>query len=169
MLYIPSIETRELRDLTRRRHYLFCLHKNDVQEQDPCLSSPEDGSTNNKADLSTQEGGGRKTPQITHDISRVDDYLDSIEFPRYKNWRARQRNQGTSSTRQIYAKGACYNTGNISYYGALLISSEIAGHQQGSPTRNIFARMPNWLLELINQETLNIRKQITKEIACSTG
>jgi len=31
--YIPSIETRELRDLARRRH-LFRLDKNDVQKQD---------------------------------------------------------------------------------------------------------------------------------------
>ncbi|MHB2035622.1 MAG: IS110 family transposase, partial [Nitrososphaerales archaeon] len=73
--YIPSIETRELRDLARRRHYFVStrtMFKNKIHAE---LSRRWIEYSN--VDLSSQEGRKRL---MSPEIRAVDDYLDSIEF-----------------------------------------------------------------------------------------
>ena len=73
--YIPSIETREIRDLARRRHYFVStrtMFKNKIHAE---LSRRWIDC--NKSDLSTE--AGRKRLRSLH-IDAVDDYLDSISY-----------------------------------------------------------------------------------------
>ena len=73
--YIPSTETRRLRDLARRRHYFVStrtMFKNKIHAE---LSRR--WIECNKSDLSTETGKKRLR---TLRIASVDDYLDSIRF-----------------------------------------------------------------------------------------
>jgi transposase len=116
--YIPSIETRELRDLARRRHYFVStrtMFKNKLHAE---LSRR--WIDYSKTDLFTQVG-------IDHlkslHITAVDDYLDAIEFldAKIKELDSEIKEQALQDK---YAKLLVTMPG-ISYYGALLISSEI--------------------------------------------
>jgi transposase len=122
--YIPSIETRELRDLARRRHYFVStrtMFKNKIHAE---LSRRwiDDYS---KTDLFTQ--AGRDHLKSLH-ISAVDDYLDSIEFfdAKIKELDGEIKEKALQDK---YAK-LLVTVPGISYYGALLISSEIADIQR---------------------------------------
>jgi transposase len=117
--YIPNIETRELRDLARRRHYFVStrtMFKNKIHAE---LSRR--WMEYSKADLSSQEG--RKHLRSLK-LRAVDDYLDSIEFldAKIKELDSEVKDQALQDK---YAKLLVTIPG-ISYYGALLISSEIA-------------------------------------------
>lgn len=118
--YIPSIETRELRDLARRRHYFVStrtMFKNKIHAE---LSRRwiDDYST---ADLFTQ--AGRDHLKSLH-IAAVDDYLDSIEFFDAKI----KELDGEIKEKALHDKYAklLVSIPGVAYYGALLISSEIA-------------------------------------------
>jgi len=117
--YIPSIETRELRDLARRRHYFVStrtMFKNKIHAE---LSRR--WIEYSKADLSSQEGRKRLR---SLEIRAVDDYLDSIEFLDAKIGEL----DGQIKEQALQDKYAelLVTVPGISYYGALLISSEIA-------------------------------------------
>ena len=117
--YIPSIETRELRDLARRRHYFVStrtMFKNKIHAE---LSRR--WIEYSKADLSSQEGRKRLR---SLEIRAVDDYLDSIEFLDAKIGELDNQIK-EEALHDKYAKLLVTIPG-ISYYGALLISSEIA-------------------------------------------
>lgn len=117
--YIPSIETRELRDLARRRHYFVStrtMFKNKIHAE---LSRRWIDYT--KTDLFTQVG---KDHLKSLHIAAVDDYLDSIEFfdAKIKELDGEIKEKALQDK---YAK-LLVTVPGISYYGALLISSEIA-------------------------------------------
>jgi transposase len=117
--YIPGIETRELRDLARRRHYFVStrtMFKNKIHAE---LSRR--WIEYSKADLSTEKG--RKRLRSLH-IAAVDDYLDSISFLDEKIVELDSEIK-EQALQDKYAK-LLVTVPGISYYGALLISSEIA-------------------------------------------
>jgi transposase len=121
--YIPSIETRELRDLSRRRHYFVStrtMFKNKIHAE---LSRR--WIDYSKGDLFTQTG---KNYLKSLHIAAVDDYLDSIEFldAKIKELDSEIKEQALQDE---YAK-LLVTVPGISYYGALLISSEIADIQR---------------------------------------
>jgi transposase len=117
--YIPSIETREIRDLARRRHYFVStrtMFKNKIHAE---LSRRWIDYA--KTDLFTK--AGRNYLKSLH-IDAVDDYLDSILFFDEKIVEL----DGEIKEQAIQDKYAklLVTVPGISYYGALLISSEIA-------------------------------------------
>ncbi len=117
--YIPCQEIREVRDLARRRHYFVStrtMFKNKIHAE---LSRR--WIDYSKGDLFTQAGRDHlKSLQI----AAVDDYLDSIEFldAKIKELDSQIKEQALQDK---YAK-LLVTVPGISYYGALLISSEIA-------------------------------------------
>jgi transposase len=117
--YIPSIETREIRDLARRRHYFVStrtMFKNKIHAE---LSRRWIDYA--KTDLFTK--AGRNFLKSLH-IAAVDDYLDSIIFLDEKIVEL----DGEIKEQALHDKYAklLVTVPGISYYGALLISSEIA-------------------------------------------
>ncbi|MGA2873899.1 MAG: IS110 family transposase [Nitrososphaerales archaeon] len=117
--YIPSTETRELRDLARRRHYFVStrtMFKNKIHAE---LSRRWIDC--NKSDLST-EAGRKRLSSLR--IAAVDDYLDSIQFLDEKIGELDSQIK-EEALQDKYAK-LLVTVPGISYYGALLISSEIA-------------------------------------------
>ena len=178
--YIPSIETRELRDLARRRHYFVStrtMFKNKIHAE---LSRR--WIEYNKTDLKTQEG---RTRLKSLRIRAVDDYLDSIEFLDVKIGELDDQIK-EHALQDKYAKLLVTIPG-ISYYGALLISSEIAdinrfpdpehlcsyakltpGIRQSGDTQYQRAdhkgnRMLNWIMiQCTHIHVLNCNSSITK-------
>ena len=117
--YIPSTGTRELRDLARRRHYFVStrtMFKNKIHAE---LSRRWIDC--NKSDLST-EAGRKRLSSLR--IAAVDDYLDSIQFLDEKIGELDSQIK-EEALQDKYAK-LLVTVPGISYYGALLISSEIA-------------------------------------------
>jgi transposase len=117
--YIPGKETRELRDLARRRHYFVStrtMFKNKIHAE-----LGRRWIDYSKTDLFTQVG--RDHLKSLH-IAAVDDYLDSIEFldTKIKELDSQIKERALQDK---YAK-LLVTVPGISYYGALLISSEIA-------------------------------------------
>ncbi len=179
--YIPSKETRELRDLARRRHYFVStrtMFKNKIHAE---LSRR--WIDYSKTDLFTQ--AGRDHLKSLH-IAAVDDYLDSIEFldAKIKELDGEIKEQALQDK---YAK-LLVTVPGISYYGALLISSEIADinrfpdpehlcsyaklapgtHQSGEtqyqkPDRSRGNHMLNWIMiQCTHIHVLNCNSSITK-------
>jgi transposase len=178
--YIPSIEIRELRDLARRRHYFVStrtMFKNKIHAE---LSRR--WIDYSKADLFTQ--AGRDYLKSLH-IAAVDDYLDSIEFldAKIKELDGEIKEQALQDK---YAK-LLVTVPGISYYGALLISSEIADinrfpdpehlcsyaklapgtHQSGDTQYQKVDhkgnRMLNWIMiQCVHVHVLNCNSSITR-------
>ncbi len=133
--YIPSIETREIRDLARRRHYFVStrtMFKNKIHAE---LSRRWIDYA--KTDLFTKTG--RNYLKSLH-IDAVDDYLDSICFLDEKIVEPDSEIK-EQATQDKYAK-LLVTVPGISYYGALLISSEIADINR-FPIQNTCAPMQN--------------------------
>ena len=121
--YIPDKEIRDLRDLVRRRHRFVevrTMFKNRIQAElaKRWISYSDEGY---QGKLFTQEG--RSYLRSLH-IDAIDDYLDAVEYNDRKirelDWKVR-----TTAENDRYAKLLITIPG-VSYYGALLISSEIA-------------------------------------------
>jgi transposase len=178
--YIPSIETRELRDLARRRHYFVStrtMFKNKIHAE---LSRR--WIDYSKTDLFTQTG---KNYLKSLHIAAVDDYLDAIEFldAKIKELDSEIKEQALQDK---YAK-LLVTVPGISYYGALLISSEIADinrfpdpehlcsyaklapgtHQSGDTQYQKVDhkgnRMLNWIMiQCVHVHVLNCNSSITK-------
>jgi len=116
--YIPDIKTRELRDIVRRRHYLVktrTMFKNKVRVE---LSKRW---IDYSADLFTEKG---KEQLRSLKIAAVDDCLDTVDFLDTKIMQLDSEIKKLA-TDDKYAKHLMTIPG-ISYYAALLISSEIA-------------------------------------------
>ncbi len=178
--YNPSIETRELRDLARRRHYFVStrtIFKNKIHAE---LSRRWIDCS--KADLSTEAGKKRLR---SLGIRAVDDYLDSIQFFDAKIGELDNQIK-EQALKNTYAKLLMTIPG-ISYYGALLISSEIAdikrfpdpehlcsyvkltpgSHQSGDTQYQKVDhkgnRMLNWIMiQCVHIHVLNCNSSITK-------
>jgi transposase len=126
--YIPDEKIRNLRDLARRRHYFVntrTMFKNKVHVE---LSKRWiDYSTGNssKSDLFTQKG---REYLRSLKISSVKDRLDTVDFLDTKIQEMDNQIK-TLASNDKYAKHMITIPG-ISYYAALLISSEIALYQE---------------------------------------
>jgi transposase len=116
--YVPGKDIREIRDLVRRRHYMVKLRtmqKNKVHAELATRWIKYDG------DPFTEDG---KRYLRSLSIDAIDDYLDTIEF---LNRKIRELDEKVRNAVQSdkYAK-ILMTVPGISYYSALLISSEIA-------------------------------------------
>jgi transposase len=117
--YVPGKDIREIRDLVRRRHYMVKLRtmqKNKVHaELATRWIKYEEG------DPFTEEG---KRYLRSLSIDAVNDYLDTIEF---LNRKIRELDEKVKKVVESdrYAK-LLMTVPGISYYSALLISSEIS-------------------------------------------
>lgn len=116
--YVPDTETRELRDLVRRRHYM-------VQSRTTFKSKVHVEIAKrwikHQGDLFTESG--RSFLRSLH-IDAVDDYLDTIKFLDDKI-RALDQKVKALAEGDRYAKLLVTIPG-VSFYSALSISSEIA-------------------------------------------
>jgi len=116
--YVPGGDVREVRDLVRRRHYMVRLRtmlKNKVHAEIATRWIKYDGN------VFTEDG---KVFLRSLSIDAVDDYLDTIEFLSKK---IRELDEKVKKVAEAdkYAKLLVTIPG-VGWYGALLISSEIA-------------------------------------------
>ncbi len=116
--YVPGKDIREVRDLVRRRHYMVKLRtmqKNKVHAELATRWMKYDG------DPFTEDG---KKYLRSLSIDAVNDYLDTIEFLNTKIHELDEKVKKVVDSDK-YAK-LLMSVPGISYYSALLISSEIA-------------------------------------------
>lgn len=116
--YVPGRDIREIRDLVRRRHYMVKLRtmqKNKVHAELATRWIKYEGG------LFTEEG---KRYLRSLNIDAINDYLDTIEFLNSKIRELDERVKRVVESDK-YAK-LLMTVPGISYYSALLISSEIA-------------------------------------------
>jgi transposase len=124
--YIPNEDIRNLRDLARRRHYFVntrTMFKNKVHVElsKRCIDYSGTGSNNNNSDLFTRKG---REYLYSLKISGVKDCLDTIDFLN-KKIQEMDNEIKIVANNDRYARHLTTIPG-ISYYAALLISSEIA-------------------------------------------
>jgi transposase len=123
--YIPNEDIRNLRDLARRRHYFVntrTMFKNKVHVElsKRWIDYSGTGSSNNNSDLFTRKG----KDIYSLEISGVKDCLDTIDFLN-KKIQEMDNEIKILANNDRYARHLITIPG-ISYYAALLISSEIA-------------------------------------------
>ncbi len=116
--YIPSKDTRDVRDLARRRHYFVSIRTNFKNKVHAELSKRW---IDYSADLFTEKGVAYLR---SLKIKAVDDYIDAIGFLDKKIHEIDAEIKKLAIDDR-YAKHLITIPG-ISYYAALLISSEIA-------------------------------------------
>lgn len=117
--YVPDRDIREVRDLVRRRHYMVKLRtmqKNKIHAEIATRWIKYEGK-----DIFTEEG---KKYLRSLTIDAVNDYLDTIEFLDRKI-RELDEKVKTAAESDKYAK-LLISIPGVSYYSALLVSSEIA-------------------------------------------
>ena len=147
--YITDEKIRNLRDLARRRHYSVntrTMFKNKVHVESSKRWIDYSTDNSSKLDLFTQKGreylGSLK-------ISAVTDCLDTIGFLDKKIQEMDNQIKIVAS-KDKYAKHLIIIPG-ISYYAALLISSEIVSILTDSQTMNIYLLMLSSYQVPINQ------------------
>jgi transposase len=130
--YIPDEKIRNLRDLARRRHYFVntrTMFKNKVHVElsKRWIDYSTDNDNSSNSDLFTQKG---REYLRSLKISGVKDCLDTIDFLDTKIQEMDNQIKILASNDK-YAK-ALITIPGISYYAALLISSEIADINSGN-------------------------------------
>jgi transposase len=171
--YVPGRDIREIRDLVRRRHYMVKLRtmqKNKIHAELATRWMNYAGGG-----LFTEDG---KSYLRSLAIDAVDDYLETIEFLNRKIHELDEKVKRVVESDK-YAK-LLMTVPGISYYSALLISSEVAdinrfpdhehlcsyaklspglrqsGETQYTSTRSIGNSMLNWIM--IQCTRIHVRK-----------